>query len=171
MNVIHEQIGRQPPGASLSDIEACYRAGYPKFLAVAAMLTGSAEDGHEAVQEGFARAIHARSTYRGDAPLQAWVWRVVVNTAQSIARRERPVLVRETPEVADRAEPPPSDTARLLSRLPARQRAVVFLRFYADMDYRTIAQVLEMEEGTVGSTLNAGLAALRRSLPGRSHHE
>jgi RNA polymerase sigma factor (sigma-70 family) len=52
----------------------------------------------------------------------------------------------------------------VLGGLPVRQRTVLFLRFYADLDYRTIADVLDIGVGTVGSTLNAALAALRREM-------
>jgi RNA polymerase sigma factor (sigma-70 family) len=47
-------------------------------------------------------------------------------------------------------------------RLPERQRLVLFLRFYADMDYATIAELLGKSEGTVGASLNAA----RTTLPG-----
>jgi RNA polymerase sigma factor (sigma-70 family) len=52
----------------------------------------------------------------------------------------------------------------LLAELPERQRAVLFLRYYAELDYRTIAEVLDMQVGTVGSTANAALAVLRRKM-------
>jgi DNA-directed RNA polymerase specialized sigma24 family protein len=41
---------------------------------------------------------------------------------------------------------------------------VLFLRYFADLDYRAIASVLGVTPGTVGSTLNAAHAALRRQL-------
>lgn len=95
--------------------------------------------------------------------MEAWIWRIVVNTARSAARRPRPVPVGDVPEQAGEEEAR-VEAWRLLERLPARQRTVLFLRFYADLDYRMIAAVLEMEVGTVGSTLNSGLAALRRAM-------
>ncbi len=48
--------------------------------------------------------------------------------------------------------------------LPERQRDVVFLRYYADLDYRTIAQLLELEVGTVSATLSAVHTKLRKAL-------
>lgn len=52
----------------------------------------------------------------------------------------------------------------MIARLPERQRLTVFLRYYADLDYRTIAEVLEVELGTVSAALAAAHAALRRSI-------
>ena len=53
-----------------------------------------------------------------------------------------------------------------VSELPERQRLVLFLRYYADLDYRAIASAVGISVGTVGSTLNAAHAALRDALPG-----
>ena len=64
------------------------------------------------------------------------------------------------------ASPAEAPEYALLQALPMRQRTVLFLRYYADMDHRAIADVLQIEVGTVGSTLNAALAALRREMAG-----
>jgi RNA polymerase sigma factor (sigma-70 family) len=50
-----------------------------------------------------------------------------------------------------------------VASLPERQRMVVFLRYFADLDYRSIASALEVEVGTVSATLATAHAALRRS--------
>jgi RNA polymerase sigma factor (sigma-70 family) len=52
----------------------------------------------------------------------------------------------------------------LIARLPERQRLTIFLRYYADLDYRAIAEVLEVELGTVSAALAAAHAALRKSI-------
>ncbi|HET7744619.1 MAG TPA: sigma factor-like helix-turn-helix DNA-binding protein, partial [Gaiellaceae bacterium] len=51
-----------------------------------------------------------------------------------------------------------------LAELPERQRLVVFLRYFADLEYRDIAAALDVGVGTVGATLNAAHASLRASL-------
>jgi RNA polymerase sigma factor (sigma-70 family) len=57
-----------------------------------------------------------------------------------------------------------ADVRLWVAALPERQRLAVFLRYYADLDYRAIAQVLGVEVGTVSATLSAAHQALRRSL-------
>ena len=52
----------------------------------------------------------------------------------------------------------------LVASLPERQRLALFLRYYADLDYGSIAAALGIASGTVGATLNAAHAALRNSL-------
>ena len=49
-----------------------------------------------------------------------------------------------------------------VAELPERQRHVLFLRYYADLDYGAIADALKITPGTVGATLNQAHAALRK---------
>jgi len=55
---------------------------------------------------------------------------------------------------------------RWIAMLPERQRLVVFLRYYADLDYRGIAAALGVEVGTISATLSAAHTALRARLKG-----
>jgi RNA polymerase sigma factor (sigma-70 family) len=51
-----------------------------------------------------------------------------------------------------------------IEQLPERQRLVLFLRVYADLDYRSIAEAVGIKEGTVAATLNAAHQRLRELL-------
>lgn len=51
-----------------------------------------------------------------------------------------------------------------IAQLPERQRMCIFLRYFADLDYAAIAAALGISAGTVGATLNAAHATLRRKL-------
>lgn len=55
-----------------------------------------------------------------------------------------------------------ADVRLVLARLPRRQREAIFLRYYAGLDYARIAQVLGISSGSVGATLHAAHASLRR---------
>lgn len=147
----------------VDELEELYRARYTDFLRVARAIVGDRERAFEAVQDGFADAISGRDGYRGDGPLGAWVWSAVVNAARKTTRRplvEVRALDHETWEPA----PAHPEVAPLVASLPERQRLAIFLRYYADLDYRTIAQVLEVEVGTVSATLAAAHAAVRSRL-------
>jgi RNA polymerase sigma factor (sigma-70 family) len=155
---------RPSEGASLAEIEAVYRTHYARFIAVAAMLCRDPELGRDAVQDGFASAIRSRTSFRGGGSLEGWLWRIVVNAAHSAARRPRRVVSVEGVEDVGAVAADADSGLALLAELPERQRAVLFLRYYAELDYRTIAEVLDMQVGTVGSTANAALAVLRRKM-------
>ena len=153
------------PSASLGSIEAIYRSDFPRFLHVATAITGDVELAADAVQEGFARAIRHRRDFRGDGPLAGWLWRTVVNCARARAGRmnELPLDVDPADEhVPTRNGHEDTGSLRLvIAALPERQRLVLFLRYYADLDYASIATALEISPGTVGATLNAAHRALR----------
>jgi RNA polymerase sigma-70 factor (ECF subfamily) len=87
-----------------------------------------------------------------------------VNEARSQRRR---LVGRERAELAaaarsttaEPAEPPV--VGALVRALPERQRLAVFLRYYADLSYPQIADVLGVRPGTVAASLNAAHASLR----------
>lgn len=56
---------------------------------------------------------------------------------------------------------PAETVCAAVKRLPGRQRLVLFLCFYADMDDATITALLGMSEGSVGPSLNAARTTLR----------
>jgi RNA polymerase sigma factor (sigma-70 family) len=147
----------------IADIEALYVRDYQSYVRVARAITGDRERAIEAVQEGFANALQAHHTFRGEGSLEAWVWRIVVNAARAAARSP---LVEVPRNGASSLEPPArvAQLAPLIAALPERQRHAVFLRYYADLDYRSIAAVLGIEVGPVSATLSAAHQAVRRAL-------
>jgi RNA polymerase sigma-70 factor (ECF subfamily) len=150
-------------GARLSEIEALYRSRFGHFVAVATAVTHDRELALESVQEAFAKAVRSRQRFRGSGPLEAWVWRAVVNAALTARRREA-----DSPRLEDRSNGHDPDAVSqllpLIAALPERQRLAVFLRYYADLDYRSIAEALGVEVGTVSATLSSAHASLRRAL-------
>ena len=157
-----------PPRASVEDLGELYRRLYHRYLRVAEAIVGNLEGANDAVQDSFARAIRGRFQDRGPGSLEAWVWRTVVNSARSARRNSWPSrhLPLDTAEgvATCNGDAPNRDIRALVATLPERQRLVLFLRYYADLDYTGIAEVLEIQPGTVGATLNQAHAALRSAL-------
>ena len=153
-------------GARLADIEAVYRSRFCDFLQTAVAIVGDADAARDAVQEAFAKAVRARSDFRGKGTLEGWLWRILVNTARDTRPPARSAFAevesaawngghRDVEEMALRVA---------LARLPERQRLVVFLRYFADLDHARIAEALDIRPGTVAATLNHAHASLRRQL-------
>ena len=157
-------------GATLGQIEAVYRRDYVRFRQAAVAIVGDRDSGTDAVQDAFAVAVRSRAGFRGDAPLEAWLWRIVVNTARTRRRelvtrraadqRAAALALRNGHELGGE----PEALRALVADLPERQRLALFLRYYADLDYATIAQALDVRQGTVAATLNAAHRALRQAL-------
>lgn len=146
----------------LVEIEKIYRAEYRRFLRVAVGILRDEERAVDAVQEAFATAVQKRRTFRGEGPLEAWIWRMVVNAALKERSNDKPLQLvdGEAPESSD----VPVPISETVARLPERQRLMLFLRYYADLEYEAIAVALDVSPGTVGATLNAAHASLRRLL-------
>jgi RNA polymerase sigma-70 factor, ECF subfamily len=150
----------------LDEIEAIYRLRYAAFLRVAAAIAGDEELGADAVQDGFTGVVRSRRRFRGGS-LEAWVWAAVVNAARTNRRRRAGVLELAADDLVapDLEQHPRAGRLRAaIAGLPERQRLVLFLHYFADLDYRTIAAIVGIRSGTVGATLNAARATLRTAL-------
>jgi RNA polymerase sigma-70 factor (ECF subfamily) len=143
----------------LEELEALYRERLPGYRRAAIAITGDEESGRDAVQEAFAKALRKRRRFRGEGTLEAWLLRIVVNAARD-ARRQKARKLEVSEPLATRAE----DLGLPLDLLTERQREVLFLHYYADLDYTTIAQALGISPGTVGATLSAARQTLRDAL-------
>jgi RNA polymerase sigma factor (sigma-70 family) len=160
-------MGRVSVGSvSRRQLESVYREHFMRLVRVATAITRDEAAGAEAVQEAFVRLLRARRGYRGDGAVEGWVWRTVVNEAKRRVVRERERRGVAEDEIVD--EPQDADQAlrALVASLPERQRLAVFLRYYADLDYRTIATVLGVEIGTVSATLASAHRSLRAAMEG-----
>ena len=142
-----------------------FQASWEPCLRAVLTVVGSQQQAEDQVAEGFARAwVSWRKVSCHPAP-RAWVVRTALNTGASWWRRrnrELPLAGHDLP-----AAPPDKVDAALLAalwRLPTRQREVIALRIFLDLDTGTISQQLGIEAGTVRMHLSKAVAALRREL-------
>jgi DNA-directed RNA polymerase specialized sigma24 family protein len=145
-----------------------YRASRDCCLRAVTPVVGDRELAEEQVAEAFTRAWTSWGKVRRHAAPRAWVVRTALNLGVSWWRRRH----REVPLADHDAAVPPGtgdgvDPALIaaLRRLPARQREVLALRIFLDLDTETTAKVLRIAPGTVTAHLSRAVAALRRDLP------
>jgi RNA polymerase sigma factor (sigma-70 family) len=154
----------------LAEIESLYRERFADFVAVAASIVGERESAREAVQDAFASVVRTRRDFRREAPLEAWVWRAVINSARKKKQRYvREVHACTTAPAMNGAAPDQEErldvgVSTLVAALPERQRLALFLRYYADLDYRQIANILGVTTGTVSASLYAAHNTLRQAV-------
>jgi RNA polymerase sigma factor (sigma-70 family) len=148
-----------------AEIEALYRKRFRAFLLSATAVLGDGEAALDVVQDAFALALRRRDSFRGDGKLEDWLWKIVLNAARDRQRaRHRELRPLPLAPAMEAASEPNEEVRAFLFALPERQRMAVFLRYYADMSYAQIAEVLGIRPGTVAAALNTAHGALRHQL-------
>ena len=153
------------------DFEEFYRGSKDECLLTVLVSVGDKEMAQDLVAEAFARAWASwRTVRRHPAPI-AWVVRTALNLNISRLRRRREISVPDPgrierqiaiERVADSSVDPRIMAALL--RLPARQRQVIALRLFLDLDTSHTAEALGIAPGTVQAHLGRAIAALRNDL-------
>ena len=140
-------------------------------------LVDNPEDARDAVQEAFLSAYQSLAAFKGDSLFFTWLYRIAINTAISMRRKQRAVL-RHTgspgvaPEPAD-----PSDAAQpgyalemaederrvhqALGRLSPEHRTVLVLKDMEGRKYEDMAELLAVPIGTIRSRLHRARLELR----------
>ena len=138
-------------------------------MALAAALVGPADAG-DVVSATITRLLAGGSS-APVANMDAYLTRAVVNEARSwkrssARRRSRDARWdrRRTPNAEPTARLTDPEMADALSRLTVRQRAVVFLTYWADLDPAGVAEHLDISEGSVRKHLARARSSLREAL-------
>jgi RNA polymerase sigma-70 factor (ECF subfamily) len=145
-------------------------------------LLGNAEDAQDVVQESFLSAYQSLSTFKGGSQFFTWLYRIAVNTAISLKRKQKVVLSIHTGvEQADSVEPADPSAASepshaleqaeeerevqaALNRLSPEHRAVLILKDMEGQKYEEMAEVLGVPIGTIRSRLHRARLELREIL-------
>lgn len=152
---------------------------------LALRITRSPADAEEVAQDAFLRAWLALGRFRGESSFGTWLYRIVARRAfdrleRIRTRRGREVGGEEAAEIAARvAAGTPGGSGpgagdheaaararrieRMVSALPAAQRAAVTLYYYEDRSVEQVAAILGMPENTVKTHLSRARAALREA--------
>ncbi len=159
------------PG-SAADFDRLYRVAYPRVYRTLVAILADPSEAEDCAQDAFVQAFKAWRRWRPDAPAEAWIHRIAVNSAISYRRRAR---LRSAGEVVKRlGRPSPTkdpaeivvqpDLLGALRTLPPRLAAAIVLRHYHGYNNREIAASLGVSERTVGSRLRQAGERLRAVL-------
>jgi len=121
------------------------------------------------VQDAFERLYRRWPSLRRQDSGLAYVRSSVLNGCRSVHRRARvarrhAARLAEPPATGADAADERSDLMAALLGLPRRQREVLVLRYYADLEVAEIAATLRIGPSAVRSTAARGVAALARAL-------
>ena len=148
------------------DYDAYVTARSPHLLRVAYLLTRDWATAEDVLQTALVKTWFAWRRVHGNP--DPYVRKIIANTFMSLMRRRWTHEV-VTDTLPDHAVAGPDHYAeqealwQLLGRLPARQRAVLVLRYFEDLTVEETAATLDITEGTVKSQASRALAKLRES--------
>ncbi|TME41801.1 MAG: sigma-70 family RNA polymerase sigma factor [Chloroflexi bacterium] len=168
-------IKRSESSAPVTADEMCrmYAAPVARFAAMICPTTGEAEDLAQEALLRSVRSLHSYNPSRGS--MEAWLWRIVANTAKDLAgRRQRMrdlVLVlgrqpRESVSVEDVVLKRVRD-AELhveLRKLPWRDQTLLALRFGADLDMHRVGSAVGLSSDSASRAVRRALNRLRARL-------
>ena len=157
---------RGAQAGSEADLEALFRAHWPRAFRAAYLVVGDAAAAEDVAQEAFLAAVRHLDRFDRRRPFGPWLHRIVVNRAIDWSRARR---LRAEHELGDPGgvDPEPGDPAGLagaIAALPPEQRAVIVLRHLLGYTPGEIAALLDIPRGTVNSRLRRGLDALKEQV-------
>ena len=160
---------------AFSDLVCIHAQG---VLNVIFRMCGNAQVAEDAAQETFIRAWSHLGSFRADSSLRNWLYRIALNTATDMLRREKRTLPGDVDDfqLVDPQFGPEGIYLQVeqtelvqaaIQSLPDASRAVLVLKEYEGLSYREIADALDIPIGTVMSRLNYARRVLKEKLEGQ----
>jgi RNA polymerase sigma-70 factor (ECF subfamily) len=130
----------------------------------------------DVAQDVFVRAFAGLRDYRGDSRFRTWLFSITLNTARSLARRQKrrgEVRLDTGADFQDLRTPPDARAARAeafaraaaeLAKLPEKQRGAVALRVYEGLSFKEIGEIIGCSEGAARVNYFHGIQKLREAL-------
>lgn len=159
-------------------LHAIFLAHHRQLYKVAYHLTLSRHDAEDVVQDVFVRLYQKLGQFQGESRLSTWLYRMTVNASLDSLRRFKRRQKHETSlslivneaafarehsnqhahiEISEKLQ-------QALSRLRMPFRAVIVLRDFEGLAYDEIAEILQIDKGTVASRLHRAYAKLKKEL-------
>jgi len=179
---VEEDLIKKAIGRDASAIEALYDRYAPRLLSVCFRYCGNRDDAEDILHDGFIKIIQKIQTFtiRADGTLEAWMRRIMVNTALNFIRsrlKEKNFL--DIDPILEKIDVPDEDEAdheeiylqlnrdqimELICELPAGYRTVFNLYVFEEYGHREIAELLGCSENTSKSQLFKARALLRKKM-------
>jgi RNA polymerase sigma-70 factor (ECF subfamily) len=163
----------------VSAFEAVFQDYRKMVFKTAYLMTGSKEEAEDILQEVFVSVWRSRNTFNPEkGKLTTWIYRITVNQCLSRRRKKKPALLSledksiDLPDTKPGEQPEEVLVTRLeydrlmkaINALSSRHRSVLVLRYFNDLSYEEIAQVIGVPLGTVKSRISQALRSLRAQM-------
>jgi RNA polymerase sigma-70 factor (ECF subfamily) len=147
-------------------------------------ITGDHHEAEDVSQEVFVKVFRSLNTFRRDAKISSWLYKITVNASLDSLRKkpsrpDAPIDILEKVDVGDNALGGRTDLdperraeslllqrhiSQALQKVSPKERSVFVMRHYNDLKIREIAEVLNISVGTVKALLFRAIKKLRKEL-------
>lgn len=149
------------PKQTVGGFREVYETALPRLVRLAHLITGSNSAAEDVVHDVFVAAY--RKWERIDDH-HGYLYRAVVNRSRSLLRR-RALEAKHPAEPSTADLPPELDQVWIaLSRIPAKRRTALVLRYYGDLTIDEIAEMMNVRPATVRSLIHRGHLSMKREL-------
>lgn len=145
-----------------------------KIYNIAYGLVGNAEDAKDITQDAFLKAFKNIKNFRGDSSFSTWIHRIAINAGKDFIRKSKKSLsleeIKSDRDIKDESAGPQDYIERkeksleineALIQLKEEHRNVILLKDVQGFSYQEIADILEINIGTVKSRISRGRYLLR----------
>ena len=134
----------------------------------------SHEDTNDLMQNTFVKAWTNIDTFRGDSQLSTWLYKIAINETLTFLSKRSPSIPIDSPEatVVEQLESDPyfnGDIAEAtfqeaLQKLPPKQRMVFNLKYYEEMKYEEISEILGTSVGALKASYHIAVKKIEEIL-------
>ncbi|MDQ1350489.1 MAG: hypothetical protein QG657_791 [Acidobacteriota bacterium] len=156
-----------------------------KIFYLAFDFTGSIQDAEDLSQDVFIKAFRSLHTFKGEASISTWLYRITLNTFLALKRKKSfeieknqapldesvsadPVFPGNpstgNPETYAESRQMQMHIQQALDTLSPRERSVFVMRHYRGMPGKTVGELLNISEGTVKSLLSRAIRKMQNAL-------
>ena len=153
-------------------LEMIIRTHSRALFAIAYGVLQNREEAEDAVQDALIKAWKSRWRVREAEKFPAWLGTITRYRARDILKRRRSIplsdemaeSIAEETETAGDATFSDRDVHSALAALPALHRTALALRYFEELDYKSIESLLGLTDGALRGILGRALASMRKRL-------
>ena len=129
-------------------------------------MVGRHEDADDVLQNTFLKAWQARDSFRGDAKIGSWLFRIATNEALNFIEKNKITSDGEMPDVASDPYFDGDETERQLQRavtaLPPKQKQVFLMKYFQEMKYEEISEILGTSVGSLKASYHMAVEKIQK---------
>ena len=144
-----------------------YESFKDKVFNQAYRILGNKEDAEEATQDIFIRVYKFYESFKGEAKLSSWIYRISANVCitKALSKRKSTDYIEDIEEITykklfNKTKNPEEllyskqlkeIILNLISKLPPKYSSILTLFYFEEMDYKEISKILDIPEGTIAT--------------------